>query len=65
VWNKTQIAAFERALAAMGKACPACDALAEIAKHSPEFADRVKELQTRAENTKTLATVALQAKSLP
>lgn len=59
MWNKTQQAAFERALAAMEKICPTCDALAELAKHSPQFADRIEELRTRAENAKRLAEVAL------
>ncbi len=59
MWTKTQVATFQRALAAAQKWQPALAKLGEIAKHSPAFADRIAELRTRAEYAETLATVAL------
>lgn len=59
MWTKPQVATFQRVLATIDKHQPALDRLAEIAKHSPQFADRIADLQTRAANAKTLATVAL------
>jgi hypothetical protein len=59
MWTKPQVATFQRALATVEKHQAALDRLAEIAKHSPQFAERVKDLHDRAKNVKTLATVAL------
>lgn len=65
MWNKAQIAAFQRALAASDKWQPALDRLAEIAKYAPQFADRIAELQIRATNVGNLARVALAASTTP
>lgn len=61
MWNKQQVAKFQSALALVEKHQPALDKLAEIAKHAPEFNDRVQQLLTRAENVKRLASVAITA----
>lgn len=59
MWTKQQIATFQRALAAAQKWEPVLEYLSELAKHSPQFADRVQELQIRAANVKNLAEAAL------
>ena len=59
MWTKAQIATFQRALAASQKWEPVLEYLSELAKHSPQFADRVQELQIRAANVQNLANAAL------
>lgn len=59
MWTKAQTAAFQRAVAAADKHQKALDALQEIAKISPVFADRVKDLIDLHEHTRTLAETAL------
>ena len=59
MWSKQQVAAHQRAIATVDKHQQALDRLAEIAKHSPAFKDRIDQLRQMAEYTKTLATVAL------
>lgn len=59
MWTNSQISAFQRTLAAADKYLVAVEHLEEIAKHAPQFADRVRELRIRADMAKTLATVAL------
>lgn len=63
MWTKTQVATFQRTLAAAQKWRPALEKLGEIAVHSPAFADRIAELRARAEYAETLATVALSVDS--
>lgn len=59
MWTKAQTAAFQRAIAAADKHQRALDALVEIAKVSPAFADRVKDLVDLHEHTRVLAETAL------
>lgn len=65
MWNKAQIATFQRALAAAERWQPALDRLAEIAKYAPQFEDRIQELQLRASNVGNLARAALAASTTP
>lgn len=65
MWNKAQIATFQRALAACQKWEPVLNRLGEIAKHSPQFADRIAELQLRAANVRNLAEAALTVSTTP
>lgn len=60
MWTKAQVAAFQRARALAEKWRPALDRLGEIAKVSPQFAERIRELQARADNAAQLAELALQ-----
>jgi len=59
VWNKTQIAAFQRGLATAEKLAPSVAKLEQLAAHMPQFADRIRTLALRLENAKTIATIAL------
>ena len=59
MWSKPQVAAFQRTLAASEKWSSALAKLADVARHAPQFADRVKELEVRAENARLLAQTAL------
>lgn len=59
MWNKTQIASFQRGLAAAEKVAPAVAKLEELAKHMPQFEDRIRTLALRLENAKTIAGIAL------
>jgi hypothetical protein len=61
MWTKQQVQKFQQALALVDKHQPALDKLVEISKHAPEFADRVQQLVTRAENVRRLASVAITA----
>jgi hypothetical protein len=61
MWNKQQTATFQKALAAMDGLEAAISHLQEIAKVAPQFADRIDDLALRAENVRTLSTVALSA----
>lgn len=63
MWNKNQLAIFQRALAAAQKWQQSLDRLSEIAKHSPQFADRINELIIRANNVQNLAEAALTLSS--
>lgn len=59
MWTKQQIATFQRALAASQKWEKVLEYLSELAKHSPQFADRIAELQIRAANVQNLSNAAL------
>lgn len=65
MWTKAQIAAFQRALAAGQKWEQSIERLAEVAKHAPQFAERIAELQVRAQNVLNLAQAALAASTTP
>lgn len=59
MWTKAQLATFQKALAASQKWQQTLEYLSELAKHSPQFADRISELQIRANNVQNLAQAAL------
>lgn len=61
MWNKSQIASFQKALAGALKLKPAVAKLAELARFVPQFEDRIRALQLRLENAESLATIALAA----
>lgn len=65
MWTRNQLAAFQRALAAYEKWLPMLEHLQELAKHAPQFADRITELSIRAENVGNLARSALAASTTP
>lgn len=60
MWSKSQVAAFQKARALAHKWAAALERLGELAKLTPQFADRIRELQTRAENAQAQAELALQ-----
>lgn len=59
MFTKQQVATFQRTLAAAAKWQAALEKLQEIAKHNPQFADRVADLKVRAENATLMAQTAL------
>lgn len=60
MFTPQQLAKFRKALAVVQKHGPALDKLEQIAKHSPQFADIVRDLKTRAEYVETVSKVALE-----
>lgn len=60
MWNKTQLAAFERVVASCREREPKLVALETLAQSAPQFADRVAEIRARHDHARTLAEVALQ-----
>jgi hypothetical protein len=63
MWTPQQRAAFSRALGAVDKVQPVLDRLAQIAKHSPQVAERVRELQARADYVRAVSETALAAEA--
>lgn len=60
MFTPQQLAKFRKALAVVQKHGPALDKLEQIAKHSPQFADIVRDLRTRADYVDTVAKIALE-----
>lgn len=59
MWNKSQVATFERVVSSCREREERLRALERLAESSPQFADRVAEIRARHDLAKTLAEVAL------
>ena len=58
MWTKAQVKAHQNALAVARKHKAAIRKLEEMAKHSPAFAERMRELRVRRDNLEQLGKVA-------
>jgi hypothetical protein len=59
VFNKDQVRKFRQALATAASHKEALDKLAELARVSPEFAESIRDLQTRREYLETVSKTCL------
>lgn len=59
VWTKAQVAAHQRGLSAAKNCKERVERLAELAKHNPAFAARIKELQDMRDHLELSCATAL------